>query len=75
MSGEANVNKNQTVINIHTINKNKIKVIFKVINLQKKHTVVVVVVVGTTAEKREREETEAFIDFVQRVSMAARSSF
>lgn len=69
------MNKNQTVINIHTINKNKIKVIFKVINLQKRHTVVVVVVVGTTAEKREREETEAFIDFVQRVSMAARSSF
>lgn len=69
------MNKNQTVINIHTINKNKIKVIFKVItNLQKRHTVVVVVV-GTTAEKREREETEAFIDFVQRVSMAARSSF
>lgn len=74
MSGEANVNKNQTVINIHTINKNKIKVFFKVItNLQKRHTVVVVV--GTTAEKREREETEAFIDFVQQVSMAARSSF
>lgn len=67
------MNKNQTVINIHTINKNKIKVIFKVItNLQKRHTVVVV---GTTAEKREREETEAFIDFVQQVSMAARSSF
>lgn len=67
------MNKNQTVINIHTINKNKIKVIFKVkTNLQKRHTVVVV---ETTAEKREREETEAFINFVQQVSMAARSSF
>lgn len=36
VSGEANVNKNQTVINRRTINKNKTKVIFKVItNLQK----------------------------------------
>lgn len=51
VSGEANVNvkkkKNQTVINIHTINKNKTKVIFEVItNLKKRDTTVVVTTAG-----------------------------
>lgn len=58
VSGEANVNKNQTVINIHTINKNKTKVIFKVIiNLQKRDSAVAMV---TTAGKESARGNRSF---------------
>lgn len=64
VSGEANVNKNQTVINRRTINKNKTKVISKVItNLQKRDTAVVVTTAGKESVRKQRLSSTLFNKF------------